>query len=254
MSENQDRDEQVNMDAILGAALDELDDDDDDHDEGDASSSPILQQTTPDSNIDSSSTEVIAPTTTSDENIAIEEELHQLDDMMKEILSATNGTEPDAAFGAVMEKLQQQMAAEMESIQPKEPEKKDAAPKKSQDNKETTKKAAAGATPPPKPRPVFGPEPPPPETDVDRTISKLLNDMATASVKDEPTAADGADPDMDDLLKEFEKLGGEDMIDGMMQQMLSKDLMYEPMKEVTAKFPKWLEDNKGSIPEEEYLR
>lgn len=36
----------------------------------------------------------------------------------------------------------------------------------------------------------------------------------------------------------------DDFIDGMMEQLLSKELMYEPMKQVTEKFPSWLKRNK----------
>lgn len=57
---------------------------------------------------------------------------------------------------------------------------------------------------------------------------------------------------MDEMMKQFENLGGDEMIDGMMQQLLTKDLMYEPIKEVTAKFPKWLDDNRQVLSDEEY--
>jgi peroxin-19 len=55
-------------------------------------------------------------------------------------------------------------------------------------------------------------------------------------------------------MKQFENLGGDEMIDGMMQQLLTKDLMYEPIKEVTAKFPKWLDDNRQVLSDEEYAK
>ena len=42
----------------------------------------------------------------------------------------------------------------------------------------------------------------------------------------------------------FEKLGEkedfQDIMDGMMRQLLSRDVMYDPMKQITAKFPEWL--------------
>ncbi|OEU16866.1 Pex19 protein, partial [Fragilariopsis cylindrus CCMP1102] len=37
-----------------------------------------------------------------------------------------------------------------------------------------------------------------------------------------------------------------------MEQLLSKELMYEPMKQVTEKFPLWLEQNKNKISEKEW--
>ena len=42
------------------------------------------------------------------------------------------------------------------------------------------------------------------------------------------------------------------MIDGMMEQLMSKDLMYEPMKQVTQRFPSWLDENKSKLSKEEY--
>lgn len=224
--------EQVNMDAILDAALDELDDDDENkNEELPAKKPPVDQHSTP------------APrqppnNDTTAASDLVEDEMDQLNIMMKDILQGTNGTDVDEAFGEVMAKLQQQMAAEMQDAQKEENADKKRAPKQ----EEGTKKKK----PPLPARPVFGPEPPPPVSEVDRTISKLLNDMASATTDEETP------DDMDDMMKQFEKLGGEDMVDGMMQQLLAKDLMYEPMKEVTLKFPKWLEDNKESLSEEDY--
>jgi peroxin-19 len=42
------------------------------------------------------------------------------------------------------------------------------------------------------------------------------------------------------------------VVDGMMKQLLSKEFMYEPMKDITDKFPKWLADNKAKLSVEEY--
>lgn len=39
-----------------------------------------------------------------------------------------------------------------------------------------------------------------------------------------------------------------------MQQLLSKDILHEPMKEIGEKYPKWLEDHKPSLTEEDYKR
>ena len=44
----------------------------------------------------------------------------------------------------------------------------------------------------------------------------------------------------------------DEFMDGMMEQLLSKELMYEPMKEVCLKFPNWLSKNKNSLSEDEY--
>lgn len=42
------------------------------------------------------------------------------------------------------------------------------------------------------------------------------------------------------------------LVDGMMEQLLSKELMYEPMKQVLVKFPGYLNENQGNLETEEY--
>lgn len=37
-----------------------------------------------------------------------------------------------------------------------------------------------------------------------------------------------------------------------MKQLISKDVLYEPMKEMYEKYPGWLAANKGKLPAEEY--
>jgi peroxin-19 len=216
--------EQIDMDAILDAALDELDDD-----EKSSENTPSKHYT--DSNGCQESPDLAS------------EEMDQLSDMMKEILSTTSGSDMGEAFGEVMAKVQQQMALEIEKTK-----KTKEAENKLKDKASTKKKNAVAAEERTtrEARPVFGPEPPPRKSEVDRTISKLLDDMASATTDEEVG--------MDEMMKQFENLGGDDMIDGMMQQLLTKDLMYEPIKEVTAKFPKWLEDNRQVLSEEEYTK
>ncbi|KAK9698793.1 hypothetical protein RND81_08G131700 [Saponaria officinalis] len=46
----------------------------------------------------------------------------------------------------------------------------------------------------------------------------------------------------------------ESMVETMMQQLLSKDILYEPMKEIGERYPKWLEEHKSSLSEEDYKR
>ncbi|KAJ8707590.1 hypothetical protein PYW07_011267 [Mythimna separata] len=41
---------------------------------------------------------------------------------------------------------------------------------------------------------------------------------------------------------------------GMMQSLLSKEVLYPSLKELVDKYPKWLEDNKGKIEQTEYDR
>ena len=40
------------------------------------------------------------------------------------------------------------------------------------------------------------------------------------------------------------------IVETMMKQLLSKEILYEPMKDIVEKYPKWLEDNKSKISKE----
>jgi peroxin-19 len=41
---------------------------------------------------------------------------------------------------------------------------------------------------------------------------------------------------------------------GMMEQLTNKDILYEPMKELDDKFPKWMQDNKEKVAKEDLTR
>uniref|UniRef100_A0A453P8I5 Uncharacterized protein n=2 Tax=Aegilops tauschii subsp. strangulata TaxID=200361 RepID=A0A453P8I5_AEGTS len=63
---------------------------------------------------------------------------------------------------------------------------------------------------------------------------------------------------MEDFVKQFEEFAGaqdmDSIVETMMKQLLSKEILYEPMKDIVEKYPKWLEDNKSKISKEEYER
>ncbi|KAI5061548.1 hypothetical protein GOP47_0024053 [Adiantum capillus-veneris] len=44
------------------------------------------------------------------------------------------------------------------------------------------------------------------------------------------------------------------IMDTMMQQLLSKEVLHEPMKELYEKYPNWLEVNKSSLSDEDFRR
>ncbi|GIL69753.1 hypothetical protein Vretifemale_732 [Volvox reticuliferus] len=44
------------------------------------------------------------------------------------------------------------------------------------------------------------------------------------------------------------------MVDYIMQHLLSKDVLYGPLKEIRDRYPPWLEANQGTLPAEEYRR
>uniref|UniRef100_A0A0D9YW03 trehalose-phosphatase n=1 Tax=Oryza glumipatula TaxID=40148 RepID=A0A0D9YW03_9ORYZ len=70
----------------------------------------------------------------------------------------------------------------------------------------------------------------------------------------------GLDDDamMEEFVKQFEEFAGaqdmDSIVETMMQQLLSKEILHEPMKDIVEKYPKWLEENKSKISKEEYER
>ncbi|TYH59315.1 hypothetical protein ES332_D08G214000v1 [Gossypium tomentosum] len=66
----------------------------------------------------------------------------------------------------------------------------------------------------------------------------------------------GKDAMMEDWVKQFEELAGsqdmESIVETMMQQLLSKEILHEPMKEIGERYPQWLEEHKANLSKEEY--
>ncbi|XP_039141725.1 peroxisome biogenesis protein 19-2-like [Dioscorea cayenensis subsp. rotundata] len=87
-------------------------------------------------------------------------------------------------------------------------------------------------------------------------------ESATASAGTRGTDADGLQEDetamVEEFIKKFEELTGsqdmESIMDTVMQQLLSKDILHEPMKEIGERYPKWLEEHKDGLSKEEYGR
>ncbi|KAJ7568141.1 hypothetical protein O6H91_01G020500 [Diphasiastrum complanatum] len=63
---------------------------------------------------------------------------------------------------------------------------------------------------------------------------------------------------VENLVKQFEDLGGsqdmQSIMDTMMRQLLSKDILHEPMKEIGERYPEWLEVNKSKLSHEDFVR
>jgi len=61
---------------------------------------------------------------------------------------------------------------------------------------------------------------------------------------------------MEDMIAQFEALGEKEdyneVIDGVMRQLLSKDLMYEPSKQICDRFPEWLALHKQNLSDADY--
>ncbi|CAH8388295.1 unnamed protein product [Eruca vesicaria subsp. sativa] len=90
-----------------------------------------------------------------------------------------------------------------------------------------------------------------------RETVKGLESISSKQQQQQPGSGDD-DAMVEDFLKQFESMAGsqdlESIVETMMQQLLSKDILYEPMKEIGARYPKWLEENEGSISKEDYNR
>lgn len=88
---------------------------------------------------------------------------------------------------------------------------------------------------------------------IDNTMNKLKNssEQVKAEVKeDSPEAL------MEQLMRQMEGLSDspdfEQAIEGMMSHILTKDLLYEPMKDLLDKYPEWLAKNKGEMSAKDY--
>jgi peroxin-19 len=92
-------------------------------------------------------------------------------------------------------------------------------------------------------------------TDVDHAISSLVEGMAKkASLNETPEEIPEAKL-LEDLMKGFDggDFNADEVIDGMMESLMAKELMYEPMNQVALKFPSWLEKQRNSLSEKEYM-
>lgn len=112
---------------------------------------------------------------------------------------------------------------------------------------------------------------------VHEALASIVEEMARANVRDPQTApGTGTPPSEEERLLQgiFQSLAASDVdgldgmtgpdgeippdfnadafMDGMMEQLLSKELMYEPMKQVAEKFPAWLAAHKGKLTSEEF--
>lgn len=104
---------------------------------------------------------------------------------------------------------------------------------------------------------------------------KLIADGAKNVQKSMGPGSGGAsgggegDDMLEKLFQEFEKMSRDEagggsagggpangdvdkMVEKMMQELVSKEYLYEPMKDVCDRYPKWLEENKGKHSNEDY--
>lgn len=180
---------------------------------------------------------------------------HQLQagmaEMLKEIEEnpdmAKQFQEMMAQFGVPPSALEEQSNTKAEKATPKTP----AAPAQASPAREATSTSTKNAQA---------------DTDFQSTIRKTMERMKASS--DSATAANNDDnPFSDDmmasLLRQMQDAGGPDgdgddtfskMLLGMMEQLTNKEILYEPMKELDQKFPKWLEEKQGKLSKEDEER
>ncbi|KAI9487260.1 MAG: Pex19 protein [Benjaminiella poitrasii] len=89
------------------------------------------------------------------------------------------------------------------------------------------------------------------------TIGKTLNKLKDSSKEiDSSIAEESEDAFMAELMKQMESLADngefEGVLEGMMSQLMSKELLYEPMKDLCGKYPAWLEAHKEDTNKAEY--
>jgi len=100
------------------------------------------------------------------------------------------------------------------------------------------------------------------DADLEKGVAKTLQNLANATEEMEGMETNQAEQMgeemMTEMMKEFEKMGEkedfQDVINGMMKQLLSKEVMYTPMKQICEKFPVWLAEKESDLSTEDYER
>ncbi|TMW64822.1 hypothetical protein Poli38472_008989 [Pythium oligandrum] len=100
------------------------------------------------------------------------------------------------------------------------------------------------------------------DLDVNVGVAKTLQNMAKAAEDMEGLEAakmeQMGEEMMEEMMKQFEGMGEtsdfQGMVDGMMQQLLSKDVMYDPMKQICERYPAWLAEKESLLSKEDYER
>jgi peroxin-19 len=255
------KEEQEEIDFALDAALDELDDDEEEQPKHAKNELPTTEELSTNDNdaADSTAASTKSLSSKSQEGNNSQarpmmgpprppaadekDEEKMMSDMMQQMLrlDQQGGDAPDEFLGQLMQDMQSQLGSEPPSL--------DRTPRKEKSDARAGKSKDKGSTPSN-------------EGGVDQAISSLLEGMAKEKLNDEGV---GNEPSMTgeaDMLESLmQGLGGDGgdynadaMIDGMMEQLMSKDLMYEPIKQFATSFPPWLEERRDNMPKEEYSK
>jgi len=91
-------------------------------------------------------------------------------------------------------------------------------------------------------------------------MKELLSELSNSLGMEMPDLDNLPDLENEELLKKLVEdmdqnfPGVEQMMEGMMGKLMSKDVLYEPLKEMRDKYPEWLATNKGNISSEDYSK
>lgn len=96
------------------------------------------------------------------------------------------------------------------------------------------------------------------------TISQTLNKLKDSSVQAEAKVQESKnelgfdEAAMEQMMKDLEgMMEGEDMEDifgGVLSQLVNRELLYEPMKELADKYPEWIKENESTLEQSEKTR
>jgi len=98
------------------------------------------------------------------------------------------------------------------------------------------------------------------DVNIAKTLKMLAETGQTSGVEGaEPAAMQAMGEDvMKKVMADFERMGEKEdfqgVVDGMMKQLLSKQIMYDPIKAICDKYPEWLAENQPKLSNEDYLR
>jgi len=279
-----EEDQQKVLDSVLDAALDDLDSDDDDGDKdeqrpvggGDQNDSTGAgsSELTSDGASRPVQGPMPPPPPPPSPPMMSPPDMAGIDEMMRQLMqgglappTGDDDGQADEFLGRLLQEMQSQIGTELQKMDGQTSAASSPSPKKN---------APQQKSPPPKKSPQQStPAASTPggdriSSEVDRAVASLVDGMTNqakldeANMRQDPSSSGMME---DDFLKNMmqqlgEVFGGGDdgggginadaLLDGMMEQLLSKDLMYEPIQKVTEKFPAWLEQNKGKLPPAEY--
>jgi peroxin-19 len=86
--------------------------------------------------------------------------------------------------------------------------------------------------------------------EMDPELAETLKRLSESAEKLNDFKTDGG---FENLMEQFEKNSNyKGMVEGFMKQLITKEILYEPMKALFDKYPEWLEQNKDKIKPEEY--